>query len=471
MEDIHFPYNPDIQYPEYRLHSLSDNNYIYRAIRDIFYSSDLDKENYGTERWNPLGAFIQQGDTVLIKPNLLLHRKKNNTYEYFSVVTHPAIIRCVVDYIYIALEGKGKIIIGDAPINSAYFSVLCDNLGLSQLVKMYAMKDFCIELLDFRLYTMEKDSHGIIHNKRCVYDIGNHIEVKIDKESSLTELDYRFNRFRVTEYDGSTMPMNHCVDKHRYFFHKAVLDADVIISLPKIKTHRKAGFTCAMKNYVGLNGYKDWLPHHTQGSIEERGDEYLHKSFRKKLISRSWDVRWKLSSPLLQSFFLLFEEIILNTARLLPFRDTYFEGSWYGNKTLSRTINDLNRAVIYCDKKGELQNAPQRRLLYLVDGVICGEGEGPMEATPKRCNVLLWGYNSFAIDMVVAKIMGFDHKKIDTLQVCRNIMNHKIFDGDYSNIKIMNNVDKTTHTLSEIRNIIGFSFKPSSGWQGHVELE
>jgi len=37
-----------------------------------------------------------------------------------------------------------------------------------------------------------------------------------------------------------------------FYFPKAVLEADLIVSLPKLKTHHWAGFTCALKNLYGL---------------------------------------------------------------------------------------------------------------------------------------------------------------------------------------------------------------------------
>ena len=37
-----------------------------------------------------------------------------------------------------------------------------------------------------------------------------------------------------------------------YCISEACLEADVIINLPKPKTHRKAGFTGALKNMIGV---------------------------------------------------------------------------------------------------------------------------------------------------------------------------------------------------------------------------
>ena len=53
-----------------------------------------------------------------------------------------------------------------------------------------------------------------------------------------------------------------------------MLDADLIINLPKWKAHSKSGLTGALKNLVGINGDKSYLPHFRRGSPSWGGDEY-----------------------------------------------------------------------------------------------------------------------------------------------------------------------------------------------------
>jgi hypothetical protein len=286
----------------------------------------------------------------------------------------------------------------------------------------------------------------------------------------LKELARWYKNFRVTEYDGDEMPVRHNIESHAYCIHRSVFEADVIVSLPKIKTHHKAGYTCAMKNYIGINGSKDWLPHHRKFSVREGGDEYQHPNFRKRIISKSWDIRWKVKSAGLQRAMRLFEHGVHATHHIVPFKDYFREGSWWGNKTISRTINDLNRAVLYADREGILSEARQRRILYLVDGIVCGEGEGPMAATSKRCNMLVWGHNAFAVDQVVVRLMGFDWTKIDTLNVCRAIPRYKVFEDDPGAISIRTNICEESLDLSSLRTRLGFRFKPPAGWIGHIEL-
>ena len=62
---------------------------------------------------------------------------------------------------------------------------------------------------------------------------------------------------------------------------KIVLEADVIINIPKPKCHRLAGMTAALKNMVGVIYDKNSLPHRKIGSVEEGGDAYKKKNIFK----------------------------------------------------------------------------------------------------------------------------------------------------------------------------------------------
>lgn len=74
-----------------------------------------------------------------------------------------------------------------------------------------------------------------------------------------------------------------------------VMDADVIINVPKPKTHRIAGMTAALKNFVGINVRKEYLPHHTMGDHSTGGDESdidgVILNLRSKCLDNKTDVR------------------------------------------------------------------------------------------------------------------------------------------------------------------------------------
>lgn len=50
--------------------------------------------------------------------------------------------------------------------------------------------------------------------------------------------------------------------------------ADVFINLPKMKVHKKTGVTLSLKNLVGINADKNWLPHYSGGSPRNGGDQF-----------------------------------------------------------------------------------------------------------------------------------------------------------------------------------------------------
>src|SRR5690606_12091736 len=96
--------------------------------------------------------------------------------------------------------------------------------------------------------------------------------------------------------------------------------------------------------------------------------------------------------------------------------DTIRSGNWHGNDTTWRMCLDLNRILLYADADGRWHETPARRFFSLVDGVIAGEGNGPLDPTPKPVGVIVAGFNPVAVDMTCARLMGFDYRKIPLLR-------------------------------------------------------
>jgi len=114
-----------------------------------------------------------------------------------------------------------------------------------------------------------------------------------------------FRKFRVTNYDPRKMLRFHNPGNNIYIIDKSVLEADVVIQLPKLKTHGKAGITCCLKNSVGINGQKDALVHHLKGSRQTGGDAYpyfnLFKWMNENLYERKEKTGNKIYSVFIQS--------------------------------------------------------------------------------------------------------------------------------------------------------------------------
>ncbi len=77
---------------------------------------------------------------------------------------------------------------------------------------------------------------------------------------------------------------------------------------------------------------------------------------------------------------------------------------------------DLNRILFYADREGAVRSEPQRRYLTIVDGIVAGEGEGPLGATPVEAGLLIGGFDPVLVDAVCAEAMGFDPAKIPMIR-------------------------------------------------------
>ena len=460
------PFHPAEGYPEYPFKPLAEKNSVYAAVRALFHHLGLDTANYNQPHWNPLGEVIRPGDTVVLKPNFVKHHNPADSSD--CLLTHGSVVRAVVDYVYIALKGRGHIIIADAPLQSCDFAQLTELVGLDKIVDFYGQQAGTqITLTDLRLIESRNNIVGLRSEKRLEGDLSGYVSVDLGQDSELAGIADGFERYRVTCYNKEEMVVHHNRLKNEYLIPKSILEADVIIDLPKLKTHRKAGMTCAMKNLVGINGFKDWLPHHRTGSVEEGGDEYLHKSFRKRLETRLVEKRDVTANTALLLVLLLACKAIRFTEAVFPPKDPYREGSWYGNDTLPRTIADLNRIALYADRTGTMQHTMQRKMLIVVDAVVAGEKEGPLRPSAKDCGLLLAGFNPVAVDLVCSRLMGFDYKKIPQFKYAMKKSQYALLAENFENIEI---TAEGCKSIDDVRRLYGEKFIPAKGWLGHIEL-
>ncbi|MFA4910757.1 MAG: DUF362 domain-containing protein [Desulfobacteria bacterium] len=135
-----------------------------------------------------IGGFIRDGDRVLLKPNLLSGKTPEK-----AVTTHPSIVSAVVRLVK---EAGGIPCIGDSP-GVGGLKMVAEKTGIKEVSDIMGVK-----LVEF-------DEAVDVENKR------GHI----------------FKRFEVA---------------------KAFLEADVIINLPKLKTHGQMLLTLCVKNNFGF---------------------------------------------------------------------------------------------------------------------------------------------------------------------------------------------------------------------------
>jgi len=179
------PFHPEEAYPEYRFSEVAaGKNAVYRMIRNCFHLAGLDADNFGTPRWNPLRGLVEPGETVLLKPNLVkeCHPRDPDGWRY--VITHGSVIRAVADYVWLALDGRGKVVVADAPQTDSSFEAIVHLLGLRALERFYRSHGLDFQVLDLRKEEwVNRD--GVIVERRALegdplgyiaYDLGSSSE-------------------------------------------------------------------------------------------------------------------------------------------------------------------------------------------------------------------------------------------------------------------------------------------------------
>ena len=466
-------FRPDKDYPELTSLNMplsSEKNHVYEAVREALYLAGFDATHFGTPDWNPFAAYIKKKDTVLIKPNLVMDKNHNQDGGTDCLYTHPSVVAPIIDYVLLALGCTGRIIIGDAPMQECNFDSLIENSGYKQLVEFYKNRYGCnIRLVDFRQLS------SVVINGIHHFSIDESKEgmiINLGKDSVHFQEGEQSHKIRITNYDPRILRLHHYQDKHEYFISSHVLNADVLINIPKPKVHRKAGMTISLKNMIGINVRKEFLPHHTMGAISQGGDEYKDKnlihSFRSYMLDKKNIYVFENKYGKARLAYIVIK--CLSRILELTKNDFYREGNWYGNDTISKTIVDLNRIVQYADKNGVLQANRTRKMIIVADMIIAGEKEGPVAPSPKELGIIAAGTNPVCFDEIIATLVGFDYHKIPSITRAREAnQRYALVDQEVKPVVASNLPDLNGSHLEQIPLIEDFILIPTSGWKSHIE--
>jgi hypothetical protein len=306
---------------------------------------------------------------------------------------------------------------------------------------------------DFRRVTFDSHKNNPSKERRPISDF---IIFDLGKESYLEPISSMKSNFRVANYDPKRLAESHTIGKHKYCITQNLFDADVIISIPKIKTHQKTGISGALKNLVGVNGDKDLLPHHRVGGKGSGGDCYPGKNIFRRISEYFLDCANRQQGRNIYWFWLYSSAIMWKLS--LPKSVHQLEAGWYGNDTCWRMVMDLNKIAIYGKKDGSISNTTQRELYSLTDGIVGGQGDGPLNPQPLPLGVICFSNNSSMTDICMATLMGFNIQKIPLLKTA----GQKII---LKNISINLNGQHTT--LKKITKL-SLQALPPSGWVDYL---
>jgi uncharacterized protein (DUF362 family) len=141
-----------------------------------------------------LSSFINPGDRVLLKVNLLMKRKPERV-----TTTHPAMAQAIAELV---IEAGGRPMIGDSPGGYNFY------------------------------------------NKKVLESIYDVCGMKEAAEKSGATLNYNTDMLDVSNPNGKIIKSIKAI--------RPVIEADKIISIPKIKTHMMTVYSGAVKNLFGI---------------------------------------------------------------------------------------------------------------------------------------------------------------------------------------------------------------------------
>jgi uncharacterized protein (DUF362 family) len=426
-----------------------------RLVRDAARSAGLGRKDPEA----PLQDMIQPGMKVILKPNWVRHYNPSGL-GMACMVTQAAFILAALEEVLKA--SPARIVIGDAPVQSCQWDALATPEFRSRAAALAAAHGATIEFIDFRrtIATQGDLADGIMTQLR---DVGRYLLFDLGSDSLLEPVSQPQGRFRVSQYDPDKLAMTHHPGTHQYLLCREAFEADVILSLPKLKMHRIAGMTGALKNLVGLNGNKDYLPHHRLGGTASGGDCYPGRGLLKSLAEWLYDLANRnIGTPRYQYW--------AHAASLAGISTTRAQGDlagcWHGNDTCWRMVLDLNRILLYGRPDGTMADVPQRKLYSLADAIVCGQGEGPLAPASLVVGAVTFSDCAPAADAIHAALLRMDYRRLALIREAFGRFRWPLAPEGAVPSAVCNG---RSISVEEVATTLGVKAQPPAAWAGHVE--
>jgi uncharacterized protein (DUF362 family) len=388
---------------------------------------------------------------VFLKPNWVRHDIKPD-YDIWCLRTHDNFVLAALEYF---LKRKpANIVIGDAPVQSCKWDLMFKNNFYEKVKALSEKYKTDVTIKDYRRVVFDPGKNVVEENRSSIdqytiFDLG--------KDSFLEPISYgRKNPFRVTSYDPARLAIAHAPGVHKYCITHELFNADLVVSMPKIKTHQKAGITAALKNTVGLNGDKDFLPHHRKGGTKVGGDCYPGDNFFRRNAEHIYDFANSRRGKISYAVGIRLAALLWRLS--LPKSTDSEAAGWYGNDTTWRMVLDLNKIALFGTKEGKIMPEKQRHYYSLGDGIIGGQGDGPLDPDPLPLGVVTFTNHSGMHDVLCAIMMKFDFKKINMLRTV-----YKLSEKDDVKIYLNNQIS----TFNDFEKI-AIDTLPPPGWVNYL---
>lgn len=367
-------------------------NPVYDLVEAALRGLGLDAARAGTPDWNPLGDLVAPGDRVLVKPS----------FGATHGATHGVIVRPIVDYALRAVGRRGRVTVADTPDAGCDLDASGD--GIRALLAAYAARGQHVDFIDLRQFALVPRLFldgarvlgraldvGLLWRRRLPGDPLGYRVVDIGERSYFAEVAERAPRFCGDRRHRAAPRPHHARGRHRYSIARTVLDADVVITIPRLHANADLGLASALASSIGLTNERSSLPHYTAGAPPDGGDEFPYPP---SLLARLNHRLHHLPLPLGNA-------LIRRVTKHSNDHGSVTEGAWEGNDTLWRALLDLNQVLFYADRNGDMTDRPQRRHLALVDALDAG--------------FAIAGRDPALVDVAAARALGWDEAKLPTI--------------------------------------------------------
>jgi hypothetical protein len=365
------------------------------------------------------------------------------------------------------LDGIGTICLCDAPHTYADFPSILRRgrllSGIDAVRERWPRLE--LELIDLRRERWILKEQVVVERRPNPDDPRGYTRMDLARDS----LFYRHRgegRYYGADYDSRVVNEHHHGETQEYLLAGSPLACDLFVNLPKLKTHKKTGLTCCLKNLVGINGDKNWLPHHTEGNPRDGGDEFPSAAAAHGVERRLKHLGRQLALRLPGVGTWLYRKARNVGKQVLGDSDTVVRnGNWHGNDSCWRMALDLNRALLYGNPDGSWRAEGQaKRYVAIVDGIIGGQGNGPLCPDPVDSRILIGGDNAAAVDAVACRLMGFDPMAVPIVAHAFDAHRWPIATTAIERLRVRDDRVDDELTLEQVGPAVPGGFRPHFGW-------
>ena len=398
--------------------------------------------------------------TILIKPNMVRDATDlpNKSPEY--IITNWSLVIPVLYYALLSVGKKGRVIIADAPNSDSNMDILKRRILIDKVLELCDSAGYSVFFIDLRKEQYFNSDGITTKRKPLPGDPKGYTIVDIGENSEFEDPTINYRLLRGACHDDADTRKHHSRGKHEYLLSSSVLQADLVINMPKFKSHSKIGVTGAIKNLVGINGDKNWLPHWRAGFIENGGDQYSCKSFSNIIKYFATSLSWPLLKYKIPARVFSY---ISKLAHRIGIKKIAGAGVGFQNDTTWRMVLDINKALLYANKDGLLSenNENCRSILHIMDAIIVGEGEGPLSVDPLNLGCIITSTDPVRVDILATKLCGLDWDRFSYLKHVTTSSKLRITNYSHSNAYV--SLDNKIRHMDEVSALV--QMKMPISWQ------